>query len=149
MITEMNAIREMYSMLRSEWNDTGISDIVGYTPELRREGYEPRSLPDTSKYWGRFSVRPTSDVQSTIKSTNDKRYRINGTMFVQIFGPKSSDESFGNIHQMAAIIKNVFRGHSTSDSIWFRDARIDVLNPEEKWYIINVVVRYQHDETRG
>ena len=117
-----NAIDEIYSMFSAEWlaNSMSVADI-NYVPEIRLEGLENPNKPDASKLWARFSWQILDESQNSLKNSNSVQlYSILGIVAIQIFGPRSDDQSFDKIMSLAKMTRNLFRGHSISDNIWFK-----------------------------
>ena len=113
---------------------------------LLSKGIEKTTNPPTDLYWCRWSYRTISEDLSSLKSEN-KIYTTNGILTIQIFGPLQDERSQRRIQQLADGIKKIFRGHSTSDSIWFRGSGVAEMSANENWNNSNVIVNYQYDET--
>lgn len=144
--TYVEAIDQMFSLFNSAWN-AETTAIVGYVPEVRWPGVEEPGTPDASKYWARVSQQTVIEEQTTIGDSNGKRrYTASGLIFVQIFCPKSEAAAMENGRNLAVIARNSFRGKTTSGKVWFRNARINELAPEESAYRFNVVAEYEYDE---
>lgn len=142
----VDAIDQMFSLFNSAWNAETMA-IVGYVPDVRWPGVEEPGTPDASKYWARVSQQTVIEEQSTISDDNGKRrYTASGLIFVQLFCPKSEAAAMENGRKLAIIARNSFRGKTTSGKVWFRNARINELAPEESAYRFNVVAEYEYDE---
>lgn len=146
MTTYVEAIDQMFSLFYDAWLSQTTS-IVGYVPEVRWHGVEKPGTPDASKYWARVSQQTVTEEQTTIADSNGKRrYTASGLLFVQIFCPKSEVTAMENGRNLAMIARNSIRGKTTSGKVWFRNARINELDPEESAYRFNVVAEYEYDE---
>lgn len=149
MINLRQAIDEIYGDFLTAWNANAAA-IVGYIPEARYENVEVSSDLDMSKYWVRLSVKPVTDEQATLRNANfGQCYDGNGIIIFQLFGPKSIGDSNWDIIDLAQLIKNTFRAHSTAGNVWFRNTREQILDPEPDWYRINVVSEYQFRELKS
>ena len=149
-LTYTQAIDEMYGMFLTAWNADASNYTTGaYTPEVRYEGVENPNELDYSKHWCRLSDRPVIDTQASFRNGDQGQcYDVEGLLFIQLFAPKSDSQAWRQCEQLAELVKNTFRGHSTSGKVWFRNTRIQKLNPENDWYRINVVSEYRFFEQR-
>ncbi len=146
MISYEAAIDEMFDAFNVAWLANS-SAVASYVPEVRWPGVEEPEIPEASKFWARVSQQTVDEGQSTLRNGDaGQRYTTDGLIFVQIFCPKSDSESMTKGRKLAIIARNAFRGHSTSGNVWFRNARINELSPEEKFYRFNVVAEYEYDE---
>jgi hypothetical protein len=142
----VTAIDEMFSLFNEAWLAQS-SDVVGYVPEVRWPGVEEPQTPDFSKYWLRVSQQTVIEEQTALAGSDSKRrYTASGLIFVQLFCPKSEAVAMENGRKLAVIARNSFRGKTTSGKVWFRNARINELAPEESAYRFNVVAEYEYDE---
>lgn len=150
MIDYPNAVNELRSLFNTNFQTLPLT-VLSYVPDIYWEGDEPVSPIDNSKFWVRFSERNSSNNQSSLRNDGlTKRYRNRGFVFVQVFCPKIVEglnkSSFSIGLEIANFVKKIFQGHSTSDNIWFRETRVQTLDPENLWYRFNVIAEYQHDE---
>jgi len=144
--TYVEAIDQIFSLFNSAWVANS-SAIAGYVPEVRWPGVEETGTPDASKFWARVSQQTVLEEQATLSDNNGKRrYTADGLIFVQLFCPKSDVEAMDKGRKLAVIARNSFRGKTTSGKVWFRNARINELAPEESAYRFNVVAEYEYDE---
>lgn len=142
----VTAIDEMFSLFYEAWLAQS-SDVVGYVPEVRWPGVEEPQTPDFSKYWLRVSQQTVIEEQTALAGSDSKRrYTASGLIFVQLFCPKSEADAMENGRKLAVVARNSFRGKTTSGKVWFRNARINELTPEESAYRFNVVAEYEYDE---
>jgi len=145
-ITYEEAIDEIFGIFNAAWLDNSAA-VVGYVPEVRWPGVEEPEKPDLSKFWARVSQQTVIEGQSSLRNGDaGQRYTTDGLVFVQIFCPKSDSLGMTNGRKLAIIARNSFRGNATSGQVWFRNARINELPPEENWYRFNVVAEYEYDE---
>lgn len=145
--TYEEAIDQIFGRFSEVWAADSAA-VVGYTPEVRWQGVEVGQLPDYGKYWVRVSQQTVLEGQSTLRDPScGQRYRTNGLLFIQVFCPRSEGKSMENGRKLATIARNAYRAYSTSGGVWFRNARVSELEPEEKWIRLNVTVEYEYDET--
>lgn len=128
----------------------GAAALVGYTPDMRFQGFEKNGKPDGSKFWLRFSQQTVNERQATLSTCaglpGQKRYTTTGIVFVQFFCPRSLQTGMELGRKLAILARDAYRGHALDDSIWFRNARINELAPESDSYRLNVVADYEYDE---
>lgn len=140
---------EINSLFFSAWN-AGSAAIVGYVPEMRWQGVQYRDLPDGSKFWGRLSKQTVFEEQASLSNCEGlpgkKKYTASGLVFLQLFCPKSNTQAFELGQQLAKLGRNAFRGKTTPGKIWFRNVRINELDPEELYERFNVVTEFEYDE---
>lgn len=149
MITYNQANDEINATFLAAWN-AGTSAIVGYVPEIRWQNVQNRALPDGSKFWVRVSKDTVFERQATLSvcegSPGQRKYTASGLVFVQLFMPKSNAQAYELGQQLAVVARNAFRGKTTPGNIWFRNVRINEINPEELYYRINVIAEFEYDE---
>lgn len=144
---------EMFALFKTAW-DANSAAVVGYVPEVRWQGKEiatPNAgKPDRTKFWARVSIQSVLEQQATLSNCvvepGKKKYESAGLIFVQVFGPKSVDNSYELLQQLAKVARNAYRGKTTPGNVWFRNVRINTLNPEELFYRLNVVGEYEFNE---
>lgn len=147
MTTSFAASRdEICSLFWSKWNSAETSAIVGYVPDVFWPMLE-EDEPDSSKFWARLSIQSENEEQTCFRGSDlTRRYTGSGTIFVQLFCPKSE---FGNVNKgrtLAQVAQAAFRGKATQCGIWFRNVRIIELSAENLYYRFNVIADYEYDE---
>lgn len=143
-LTYTQAIDAMFTRVKLGL-EAGWPDIVGEMPELRWQGVEEAAIPSGDAYWARISQQTVFEKQQTLGKQGERLFESAGLLFVQIFCPRTSAESYDKGRQMALVARNVFRGQN--DGVWFRNARIaDDLEPEQGWNRFNVVTEYEFTE---
>lgn len=140
---------EINTLFLNAWN-AGSAAIVGYIPEIRWQGVQYRDLPDGSKFWVRLSKQTVIEGQAALSTDagapGQRKYTVAGLVFVQLFCPKSNTQAFELGQKLAKLSRNAFRGKSTPGKIWFRNVRINEIDPEELYERFNVVTEFEHDE---
>jgi len=147
-LTYSEAVDEMFALFLTAWN-AGSSAIAGYIPEIRWQGKEDPSTPDSSKFWCRVSVQSVFEEQagvSALPSVGKRRYESSGLLFVQIFCPKSKADSFAVGRKLAELAKATYRGKTTPCKVIFQNVRINELPIENLSYRFNVIAEYEYDE---
>ena len=144
--TYQQAIDEIFQVFNDAWN-LGSAAIVGYIPETRWQGVEIPSKANYSKYWVRVSQQTIGEPQTTLRNADDgQRYTPYGLCMIQLYCPRSDSENMQKGRSLAALARNAYRGQSTPSQVWFRNARIVEVEPDEKWTKFNILVEYEYDE---
>lgn len=152
MIDYADGVDEMREFIYSYWQANS-PEVVGYVPEMRFQHVEKNDPPGVPTFWARMSTFSLTDQQATLSTCSinaySRRYRDNGRVVVQLFGPRTGDNVDRKLMLLAQIIQNRLRGTKTENNIWFRNAKIDSdLSPEPLFNRINVVCDYERDEIR-
>ncbi len=146
--TYSTAIDEIFARFNGVWQ--GASALVGYVPEVRWQGVEKAATPDKDKYWCRVSTQNVLDQQTTLQTavapTSGRRYTSTGLVFVQLFCPMSDSRSTERGRLLAELARSAYRGVATAGGVWFRNARINELPPDEGFYRFNIIADYEFDE---
>lgn len=150
MIDYVSGENEIRKFVYSHWVDRS-EEIVSYVPEMRFQGIEENDPPGVPTFWARLSVMSLTDQQATLSTCSvvayTRRYRDNGRVVVQLFGPRTGPDVSEKLKRLAELVQNRLRGGKTENDIWFRNARIDAnLSPESLFQRINVVCEYERDE---
>lgn len=147
--TYPQAVDAMFKLFNDAWN-AGAAAIVGSVPHVRWPDVEEPAKPITDAYWCRVSLNTILEGQTTLKvgvaPSENRRYTSTGLLFVQLFCPMSDAQAADKGRQLAVLARNAFRGNETSNGVWFRNARIVPLAPEENAYRFNIVVEYEYDD---
>lgn len=144
-------LEAMYQHFTTTW-DAGKDAIITGGLELRYQGLIYPNDPDRAKYWARLSTLYTRNRQSTL-STNTgvpggKRYTVEGYIYAQIFGPRNNQDAWMKCQQLAKLAQKALRKPMASSvgNVWFYDAIVENLDPEENWIRFNTMARFTYDE---
>jgi|ERR1044072_1973077 hypothetical protein len=140
---------EINTLFLAAWQ-ANTAAIAGYVPDIYWQGVQSPIQPDGSKFWIRLSKQNVIEQQAALSTCvgapGQRMYEASGLVFVQLFCPKSTSESFDLGQKLAVVARDAFRGKSTANNIWFRNVRINELEPEELYYRFNVVSEYEYNE---
>jgi len=140
---------EIYALLNTAWL-AGAAAIVGYVPEIRWQGVTKETKIDESKFWARASMQSVDAEQASLSNCagaiGQKHYTDFGLIFVQLFAPMAAQQATVKLGRLAMLARNVYRGVSTDNKVWFRNARINTLPDELQFHRLNVVAEYEYDE---
>lgn len=138
------AIKSMFALFNTAWA-ANTTAIAGYVPKVYWPGIEDAAKADPTKFWARVSQQTVLESQTTLAEPT-KRFTAKGLIFIQLFCPKTNSTSIDLGRSLAVVARNAFRGKTSSQHVWFRDARINELPSEESYHRFNVVVEYEYDE---
>jgi hypothetical protein len=145
--TYSNAVDEINSMFWTDWNSAKTSGLAGYVPEVRWQYVEGAESPDGSKFWARVSSQSVFEEQTALAGNDGtRRYTASGVVVVQLYCPKSLSQVGEIGRKLSTVARDAFRGKSTAGNVWFRNARINELAPEENVYRFNIVADFEYDE---
>lgn len=145
----------MNAVIKTALTATAVGTLLGAFGPLviLWEGIEKSAKPDSSKYWIRVAHNTVLSPQSTLSTcegaNGQKRYSTSGLTILQLFGPMADKQVARKALDLATIARNAFRGnngHSSDDSVWFRNPRINKLSVENDQYRLNVVAEHEYDE---
>lgn len=147
--THAQARNEIFKVISNALND-GVNPIIGYIPNVYWQNVEQPIKPASDQHWGRASIQTVFAEQTSLSTCSgklgQKRYTESGLVFFQWFAPMSRGESSQEMPLLAELVRNAFRGVSTENKVWFRNARINELPIEAQFYRCNVVAEFEYDE---
>jgi hypothetical protein len=113
-------------------------------PELRFANVQENAVPKAS--FARFSMNPVTERQETFRN-GIKRYTSYGVLILQVFAYSPDNPNVAqHLRKLATVGKLAFRGKSFAGCIWFRNVRINNLDPEPTFARANVIAEYEFDE---
>lgn len=146
MVDFVDARSEICAGFDAFWQ-TNASGIVGYVPQIRFPRIVYVDPIDPSVHWGQMSIQSVAASQRAFCAYGSgKKYQEDGLVFVQLFAPRSEVEAAEEQDRFAQIARAAFRGKSLPGKIWFRNARINDLDPEDEMLRLNVVAEYEYNE---
>lgn len=147
--TYQGAINAMFGRFRIAW-ESGSPWIVGYVPYVYWQGVRDPRPVDMSVYWARVSQQTVDEQRGSLSNDvgepGKARYNVAGLIFVQLFCPQKDAASMERGRALAVVARDAFRGHTADGVVWFRNARINELEPESLADRFNVVAEYEYDE---
>lgn len=148
-LTGQEAIDEIFARFNVAWLTVSPS-ILAYVPTVYWQGKEEPAKPDYLKYFARVSQQTVLETQRTLSTEcglpGQKRFGIDGLLFIQIFCPKTDAKAWGIGRQLATIARNAYRGNRAGDTIVYRRPRIKELDSELECLRYNVIAEYEYDE---
>ena len=140
----------MYAQFTNVWNAKipGLS-ILTYVPEIRYQGLIYPE-PDRTKYFCRLSTVTIRAEQATLAvSVGDpgrRRFKVRGLIFAQIFGPRQDPGAYDIAGKLAKVGQSAFRAYPEDQNIWFTNATVENLDPDDNWVRWNVSASFTFDE---
>lgn len=143
-------IDDTFKMFNDAWQ-SGAGAIVGSdVPPVYWVGKESKTKPPLDNYWARVStqgvVAPQSTMKSGIAPDEKQRYTPAGLLFVQLFCPMGRANSFVIGRRLSMLVQDTFRGAQSPNGVWFRNVRINEIDPDSNAYRFNIVAEYEYDD---
>jgi hypothetical protein len=126
------------------WPTAAAGIMASGVPALFFEGVEQADPP--KDYFVRFSMQPVLEKQATFMNGEDKRYTMSGVVYLQVYCPRSDERAVERRNLIATVGKKLFRGEALDGCIWFRNVRIQWLDPVASFIRANVVADFEFDE---
>ena len=120
-----------------------------YVPEIYWHNIETDKGMDYSKHSVRFSDVQTLSSQSAFRTGTEgsrkAKFTIKGFLIIQIFFAKAAFA--GDHRRLSVIARDIFRPRNLGgNQIWYTNAKLVDMEPEEKFFRTDVFVDYQYDE---
>lgn len=149
-LSDTEALAEINITVENAWT-AGVPSIAGSAGHSLR--FKGKKEANPAGYWARVSAdRIASPLASLADETtfgnNKKRYETTGVVFVQVYAPKSENNSFKKGLQIAEIVRDAFRSAGQAGSVWYEDARINDLPDDGSSWRWNVVATFRYDTIR-
>lgn len=151
MLDFFEARNQICELALTNWTANAPGIVGTYTPELYMPRIPRRSPPDQAKHWAQLSINTVMSNQAafvgyTREDRKAKKYEESGLVFIQLFGPRSAVDGAEIQDRLAQMARAGFRGKSTAGKVWFRNARINDIPPENEMLRLNVVAEYEYYE---
>ena len=147
--TYLEATDQIFSIIKNVWS-SGTAALAGYTPPLYYPGDEPADTEDGSKFYARISIQTVMDGQITLSNAvgaiGHRRFESVGIIVFQLYCPQIVTNSYHIGRQLAMLVRDAYRGATTQDGVWFMNARIRELPPEDVLHRFNVLVNFRYDD---
>lgn len=140
---------EMFAMLAEAREDFPIADVKG-----RWEGKETAKETENvdrelvGDFWFRASTEIVASRQSAF--TNDEVsqavYTTRGLLFVQVFAPRSVEDSWRKGDLLATFIRDIYRNAETASGVTFTRPVAKNLKPDGSFWRWNVVIEFEFME---
>jgi hypothetical protein len=140
---------EVYELLMDAWT-AGAPAVCGYVPKMFWKEVTPDEIPNKSQYWVKFAVNPVISPQTALgmgtAPEGNRRFTTYGLVIAQVMCPANLVEASLIGIRLSQIVQSALRRKSTPNNVWFRNARINLLDQKEGYERFNVVAEMQYDE---
>lgn len=123
-------------------------EVTPYVPEIVWHAVEKRTLNDNGKHWLRVS---TQNILKRQKSLTGGRvqsvgthYTTQGLIRVELYFSKSAFQST-DMDNLNLLVERCFIQQNTPCGVWFRNAIIVDMEPEENYFRSLVMADYEFD----
>jgi len=132
------------NQLIADWSSLAAGIVSAPAPELRFTRVEKGAIPTT--HFARFTMQPVNERQATLRNgASVQRYTATGLIHLQIFGWREDVRAAEYLRALSQIGQGIFRGKTFDGCIWFRNVRINHLEPEQKYFRDTVIGEYEFD----
>lgn len=152
--TPQGARKALFAMIGAGWALKAPAIVAPLSaPEMRYQGVEKPGLPGADKFWARSSTQLATTRQSAhvtdAVGSSPVEFESRGVVFVQIFAPMIEPTSYAKGELLAELAQCMFMASETANGVWFRNPRINELQPDKSWYRWNVIADYQFNQVKG
>lgn len=145
---EAQARDEMAIVLQSAWDAADWAEYgIASAPEIKWQG-RGGDLPFTEGQpaitWNAMHSRERQAALSD--DIGNRLYEPHGLIVMQSRGALINGNGFEVAERLAIIAKEAYRAKSTSNCIWFRNARIQEVGSDAGWYLFNTYVEFEYNE---
>jgi hypothetical protein len=130
----------------------GWASVPGITvaPTIQWQNVQQRSAPSVAAPWMRFQIQHVDGEQDSFGLDGEGSFEARGFVTIQLFVPQDQNGLI-SARQLAKVLQRAFRGKTGVGEycgIIFRNARINEVGPEDRWFQINVLANFEYDEER-
>lgn len=130
----------------------GWASVPGLTvaPTIHWQNVQQRSAPSVAAPWMRFQIQHVDGEQDSFGLDGEGSFEARGFVTIQLFVPQDQNGLI-SARQLAKVLQRAFRGKTGVGEycgIIFRNARINEVGPEDRWFQINVLANFEYDEER-
>ena len=106
----------------------------------------PGDVPKGETVWARVTLRHATGGQASLAGEDGaRRWKREGTLFVQVFAPVGDGSV--KVYATAQAVSNAFQS-ARGLSVWFRNIRINEVGTSGAFEQINVLVDFTYDDVR-
>jgi hypothetical protein len=140
---------DIMAMFLAAWN-ANTPAICTTVPPIIWQGFEPSAPLPASFYWVRIAINTMVENQTTLCSTvgteGQNRYTASGIVVIQLFCPRSIAGSYQTGGLLAQVARNAFRGKESPNGVWFRNATVKDVSPEDAYWRFNMTCNFVYDD---
>jgi hypothetical protein len=120
----------------------------GDVPPVFWPGVIEPSPPPVKEAWARYTIQHFTGTQDTLGGAGSRLFNRTGLVTIQVFIPLKKEGNLALLEQLAMVAKDAFEGNSTSEGVWFRNARIQEVGASGNVYQFNVLAEFTYDELK-
>ncbi len=120
----------------------GVPQVIWDAKEEKGDKVRP------DRPWARVSVQHNVSPQRTFGEPGNRRFERLGIVIVQVFTPMSIEQSVTLAEDLGIIARDAFEGRTTPGGVWFRNARLQEVGPDDPWWQLNVSAEFTYDELK-
>ncbi len=136
--TQEAATDEILSLFKGVWDSTSLIAV-----------YEnvKGAVPTAQAAWARPVVRHGPPGPQSLTGANATQlFSRKGVFTVSLFIPNGHGLTLG--YTLGKSILDAYDGKKTSSGVWFRNGMNAEVGPSGEWYMFNVSVEFEYDETK-
>lgn len=146
-MTPDEAVDEIFTMLNTSWLTNSLN-VVEQVPEILWQG-RSYGAPPVDACYARASVKHNTSLQTSLASdVGTRRFTRYGIVLIQVHVPIGIRNPLTTARKLGKIALDVFEGRSSPGGIWFRNCRLNEIDPTDGWQPVNVVAEFSYDEVK-
>lgn len=137
---------------------TACNDMNGMVAMIMAESYPAASAvwqglgtqepPAGDRSWIRVTILHADGSQASLAGpVGKRRWNRIGTLVVQCFAPIATG-GLDEARAMACALRDGIQGKASTHDVWFRNATIKEVGPDNKWYQVNFSVTFTYDDVQ-
>lgn len=154
-----SATDEILGLLNTKWIASAQSTAgTSYVPQLVFEANERDLLPHpslTGQAWARATLRHSPNTPATAlggtglqgTSSFKGRFRRNGLLYVEVYFPNDSGESWQRSRALATLAQTAYEGRQSSN-VTFKTAAVAEKGQDGAFYRCDMIVTFYWDEIK-
>lgn len=150
-LTYEQAVDEMVRLFTEKWNADTPALNGGQVVPVLWPGNPSGELTPVAPH-ARHYIRHIADPRHTLAVRPFRRFTRSGYIFVRCLTPIADyDASIGGLslaEKLAIIARDAYEGVSTTNSLWFRNARIVEVGAVKAYYEQQARVDFTYDECK-
>lgn len=116
-------------------------------PTIEWQGMDGNKAPAVTEPYLIWAANHNQSPQAALSDDIGNRlYETSGMLIMQAKAPLIKGNGFEVAERMAIIARNAYRGKTTPDCIWFRNARFEEVGADAGWFLFNIFVEFEYDE---
>jgi len=144
MTTINEAVDDMNDRFTDAWSTTGFPAVYQGVPP----GDAAQAAIDSNGVtcWARITVKHNISTQQSLGGPGGRIFNRKGIVLMEVYTP--TGDGLTQARNLGTILANAFEGVSTPNGVWFRNTRLNEVEPEGAWSRVNVITEFEYDEVR-